>query len=49
MTSRDIIARFSKLVEQRGARQFIKSDNGPGFVVKAARKNMSGILKMRHT
>ena len=47
MTSRDVIARFYKLVEQRGAPQFIKSDNGPGFVVKAARKWIRGFKALQ--
>jgi len=38
MTSGDVIAQLDKLVEHRGAPQFIRSDNGPEFVATAVRK-----------
>ncbi len=38
MTAEDVIDQLEILVEQRGIPQFIGSDNGPEFVVKAVRK-----------
>jgi putative transposase len=38
MTAKDVVAQLEKLVEQRGAPQFIRSDNGPEFVAEAVRK-----------
>lgn len=38
MTAQDVIAQLDKLVGQRGAPQFIRSDNGPEFVATAVQK-----------
>lgn len=38
MTAKDVVAQLEKLVEHRGAPQFIRSDNGPEFVAEAVRK-----------
>lgn len=38
MTAKDVVAQLEKLVEHRGAPQFIRSDNGPEFVTEAVRK-----------
>jgi len=38
MTAQDDIAQLERLVVQRGIPQFIRSDNGPGFVAKAVQK-----------
>ena len=38
MTAQDVIAQLDRLVEQRGAPQFIRSDNGAEFVAKEVQK-----------
>lgn len=38
MTAEDVIAQLDSLVVQLGIPQFIRSDNGPGFVAKAVQK-----------